>query len=85
MYTPWAYIGFFQLGPTAFSSIEWFEFPAIAVYDRSPPSGTGRLPPTTVVQDIDKAEAVINALGKYPLERTARGLRILGYSRHATV
>ena len=79
--SPPAFIDFFPLGPIALISIEWFEFPADAEYERRSPSGTGRVPPARMAQDIDTAEAVITKLGKYPLERTTRGLRIIGHIR----
>jgi hypothetical protein len=79
--TPWAYIDLWEFGPVALNSIEWFEFLSEAVVERAAPSGTGRLPPIRRAQDIDAAEAVINKLGKYPLERTERGLRIIGHIR----
>lgn len=79
--TPWAYIDLAPTGPVALSAIEWMEFPTYAVYERSWPNDRGRIRETRVAQDIDKAEAVIAKLGKYPLERTTRGLRITGHIR----
>ena len=79
--TPWGYIELSHFGPTALSAIEWIEFPAYATHHNSPPNGVGRVPATRIAQDLDKAEAVISKLGKYPMERTARGLRITGHVR----
>jgi hypothetical protein len=79
--TPWAYIDIWELGPIALNSIEWFEFPECAEYERAKPPGTGRLPPKRLAQNLDGAEAALAKLGKYPTERTARGLRIIGHVR----
>jgi len=81
---PPAYVDIFETGPVALSSIEWFEFPANAEKRRPAPNGTGRLPTQLSSQKIDEAEAVIAKLGKYPLERTPRGLRITGHIRRET-
>ena len=55
----WSYIDLFpRPGPTALCSIEWFEFPAVAIFERFSPSGTGRVPPIKVAQDIDRAHGV---------------------------
>jgi hypothetical protein len=78
---PQGYVDLFLTGPIALSAIEWIEYPEVAKFKRSAPSGLGRVPPREVIQDIDKAEAVIQKLGQYPLQRTARGLRISGYIR----
>ncbi|HWU55188.1 MAG TPA: DUF6678 family protein [Rhizomicrobium sp.] len=82
MRTPWAYIDLHQ-GPVAFGAIEWIEYPRMAVFERSTPNGKGRISPREVAQDIDKAEAVLRSLGQYPLQRTERGLRIIGYVRQS--
>ena len=83
LHLPGSYIDL-PSGRVAFSSIEWIEYPLVARHERRPPNGTGRLPPSEIVQDLDKAEAVIRKLGQYPLERTERGLRIWGYSGRRT-
>lgn len=78
---PWGYIDLHPDGSVALSAIEWIEYPRVAVFER--PSGLGKAPSLEVIQDVDKAEAVIRALGQYPLQRTERGLRITGYVRHS--
>jgi len=79
--TPWCFLDLFEFGPVALNSIEWFEFPESIETKHRTPNGTGRLPAKSVTQRINEAEATIAKLGKYPLERTARGLRVVGHVR----
>jgi hypothetical protein len=79
LYPPRAYID--VRGPVALRCIEWIEFPAVAEYPRTAPNGTGRVPPTRVVQDLAKVQRILAQLGRFPIEQTKRGIRIAGYSR----
>ncbi|HWD28432.1 MAG TPA: DUF6678 family protein [Rhizomicrobium sp.] len=79
--TLWAFADLGSFGPTALREIEWIEFPAYAEYQQPSPNGSGRVPLSRRAQDIDGAEAAIAKLGKYPMERTARGLRVTGHVR----
>ena len=78
---PWSFINLFPFGPVALSDIEWIEFPAEAECGNPSPTGTGRVPQTRVAQDIDRIEAIIAGLGRYPMERTDTSIRITGYVR----
>ena len=79
--TPKPYVDTFKFGPISLREIEWIEFPAFAEYPNRSPDGKGRVPSTRLKQDIDRAEAVLADVGRFPTQRTERGLRITGYSR----
>lgn len=74
----------FDFGSVALRDIEWIEFPEAAEVPDSSRDDQGRVPSPVVMQDIAKAEALLTAVGQFPMERTARGLRITGHVRRAT-
>ncbi|MDB5551443.1 MAG: hypothetical protein JWL86_1427 [Rhizobium sp.] len=56
-------------------SVEWIEFPKVAIFPRS-----NNLPADQIPQDLDAIRAVIHATGKrYLLEETDRGFRVIGH------
>jgi hypothetical protein len=73
--TPRPYIDTFEFGPIELRSIEWLGIPAVAKWARP-----NNLPAAVVAQDVGAARAIIEKLGKFPIEQTRAGLRILGYS-----
>ena len=75
LHPPWAFVDTIEFGPVELCAIEWLEIPAVAVYPRS-----NKVPAARELQDVEAAEALINELGQYPLEKTETGLRIIGYS-----
>ncbi|MDH3739210.1 MAG: hypothetical protein OER92_08440 [Alphaproteobacteria bacterium] len=76
LHPPKPFIDTIEFGPLELRAIEWFEIPAVAVWPRS-----NNLPPRRSEQDIDAARAIVEGLGKYPVEQTSTGLRIIGYIR----
>lgn len=66
-----------DLGPVELRSIEWILIPATYQV----PAFEPHVPPREVAQDLDAIENFISALGQFPLERSAEGLRIVGYRR----
>jgi hypothetical protein len=78
LYLSWAWLDGDALGPMQFRDIEWLEFPAIAEFTR-PSRGAGRVPPRQIQQDLDRIEAVLGLVGKFPLERTTDTLRVIGH------
>jgi hypothetical protein len=67
--------------PVPLRAIEWIEIPAIATFPRPSPDGKGRIPPELHRQDIDRAEAILTAIGQFPMERNGDALRIIGHVR----
>lgn len=62
-------------GPTPLVSIEWIEFPRMAIFPRS-----NNVPAEQVPQDLEAIRATIDATGKrYRLEDTERGFRVIGH------
>ncbi len=77
--TPRAFIDSLEFGPFPLRDIEWIEFPETSQQPNPSPTGTGRVPSTSMRQDVEKAEAILRTLGKFPMARTPDGLRIYGY------
>lgn len=75
LWPPRPYADSITVGPLELRAITWLELPTLARW----PSGDGR-PVPTVPQDMAHARAVLEALGRFPLEETEQGLRILGSS-----
>lgn len=75
LYPPWPFIDLIEFGPTELCAIEWIEIP-----EMTKPRIKG-VPASAVKQDIEAARATIAKLGKYPIEDTDGGLKILGYIR----
>ena len=75
LYPPRPWVDTFQFGPIPLRSIEWLLFPRVAVV-RDPDS---TIPPKGLVQDVDGAARIIEALGRYPAELSERGLLIVGH------
>jgi hypothetical protein len=67
--------------PVSLRTIEWIEFPAIVTFPRRSPDGKGRVPPRLLRQDIERAEAVLASIGRFPMERNGDALRITGHVR----
>ena len=63
-----------HLGPCAYRRIEWVEIPHIG-RDWITPS----VPALSFKQDVEGALSVLEAIGKFEIERTDRGIRIYGY------
>lgn len=76
LHPPHPFIDTPEFGPIELRAIEWLDMPAVARLPR------GRnLPDREIPQDIDGAAAVLTAHGRFPLERGADGLRVVGYQR----
>jgi hypothetical protein len=69
---PWLDTAF---GPVAARQIEWLLIPPVVEYR----SGGGTVVTRRILQDLDRVEACIKALGRYPIERTERGLLVTGH------
>ena len=76
LHPPIPFIDTIEFGVVELCAIEWLEIPKAAAKPRH-----DGLPPSTVMQDIDAACAIITKLGKFPIEESDGGLRILGYAR----
>ena len=63
--------------PFCLRDLEWIEFDDTLLVYRGHPG----VPPGTVSQDIEALVRLIEGLGNYPLERTARGVRLVGHLR----
>lgn len=75
LWPPRPWVDSTTIGPFELRAIAWLELPALARW----PSGDGR-PVTAIPQDVARARATLDGLGRFPLEMTARGLRVLGYT-----
>jgi hypothetical protein len=78
--TPKGHIDTFEFGPISLRSIEWLELPTFAEFQR-PSRGAGKLSARHVNQDIASAQKAIEALGRFQIEETKSGLRIIGHAR----
>jgi hypothetical protein len=74
LHVPYQYVDVVS-GPRPLISIEWIEFPRIAILRLSDNSPAEQIP-----QDLDLVKAAISATGKrYTLEETERGFRVIGH------
>jgi hypothetical protein len=78
-HAPHAFTDTFSFGPIYLREIEWLEFPALV--PRRPSDAVQR---ADHHQDIDAFQRALNAVGKFPIEQTSRGLRIVGHVRTAS-
>jgi hypothetical protein len=74
LWAPHAYIDTFSFGPLYLREIEWMEFPSFV-----PIRENGPTPPSGHYQDLDGLRRALDAIGKFPLEETPRGLRVVGH------
>jgi hypothetical protein len=81
LHSPHAYFDSSEFGPILFRTIEWLELPNSATYANRAPDGIGRVPSSNVAQSVDQAERILSMLGRFPLVRTERGLRIQAHVR----
>ena len=75
-YPPWPWIGT-GIGHVELRAIEWLLIPITFPVRR----GAANVPPGEVQQNVDAIEELITSLGQFPLERSAEGLKIVGYRR----
>jgi hypothetical protein len=61
-------------GALSFRDIEWLEVPRVYAVK---PDRT--VPAKVFTQDIEAIRQMLQDLGQYPLEETARGLRVIGH------
>lgn len=76
-FDPWpphAFIDTASFGPLYLSEIEWIEFPNIV-----PKRKYGPTPPGGHHQDLQGLRLALDSIGKFPIEETLRGLRIIGH------
>lgn len=73
---PHAFTDTLQFGPIYLREIEWLEFPALI--PRRPSEAVQQ---ADHFQDIEALERALSVIGKFPIERTPRGLRIVGHVR----
>lgn len=65
-----------RFGPFALCSVEWLEFPRVALKQgHNHPAGA------TVIQDVDRAEQALKVIGRFPTENTPESLRVIGHVR----
>ena len=74
LYPPRAFIDT-RFTPIALCSIEWLEFPARMVTSGECRGPIGRV----VTPDLDEVERALLAVARFPTERTADGLRVIGH------
>jgi hypothetical protein len=75
MWAPRPWIDTPQLGPIELRSIEWILVPSIFYEKR----GSSGVPPREVRQDVEPIRLLLESLGRFPLDVSAEGLRIIGY------
>lgn len=75
LHPPKPFIDTIEFGPIETCAIEWIEIP-----EMTEPRIDG-VPASAVRQDIEAARATIAKLGKYPIEDSDGGLKIIGYIR----
>jgi hypothetical protein len=75
---PHAFIDTLSFGPVYLRDIEWLEFPEFVAQRANGPT-----PPGGHHQDLDELRHALAVIGKFPLEETSRGLRIIGHVRTA--
>ena len=75
LYPPRPWVDTFQFGPIPLRSIEWLLFPRVA--EVRDPDRT--IPARHVAQDVDAAARIVEALARYPVELSERGLVIIGH------
>jgi hypothetical protein len=76
-FDPWpphAFIDTASFGPLYLSEIEWVEFPNIVQKRRHGPTPRGGHH-----QDLEGLRRALDSVGKFPIEVTPRGLRIIGH------
>jgi hypothetical protein len=78
-HAPRAFTDTASFGPIYLREIEWLEFPALV--PRRPSDALQR---ADHHQDIEALKRALSAIGKFPIEQTPRGLRIIGHARSAT-
>jgi hypothetical protein len=76
VHAPHEFIDTFSFGPIFLREIEWLEFPHLV------PRRVGKTPVETHRQDLTTLREKLEAIGKFPLVETARGLRIVGHVRN---
>src|SRR5262249_20241424 len=76
IHAPHEFIDTQSFGPIFLREIEWLEFPRLV------PSRVGKTPVESHRQDLAGLREKLAAIGQFPLEETARGLRIVGHVRH---
>jgi hypothetical protein len=75
LYAPHEFIDTWSFGPIFLREIEWLEFPHLV------PQRVGKTPVESHRQDLATLREKLEAIGKFPIEQTARGLRIVGHVR----
>jgi hypothetical protein len=75
---PYAYMDTLSFGPIPLREIEWIEFPAVVAKRASGPTPAGGHK-----QDLDALLRALAKAGKFPVEITSRGLRVIGHIRNA--
>lgn len=76
LHPPRPYVDTLEFGPIELRSIEWLLIPQEARIERG-----NNLPARVVEQAIDAIERLVTSSGRYPLERSKKGLKVIGY-RH---
>jgi hypothetical protein len=76
MWGPRPWIDTAEFGPIELRSIEWLLIPRLFHESR----GSHGVPQREVQQDIEAIHLLLTSLGQFPLEVSAAGLRIIGYS-----
>ena len=71
---PHAFVDTANFGPLYLADIEWIEFPSIV-----PKRKYGSTPPGGHYQDVQGLRRALDSIGKFPIEETPRGLRIIGH------
>ena len=74
LWPPHAYVDTADFGPLYLGEIEWIEFPSFV-----PKRKFGPTPPGGHHQDIQGLRRALDSIGKFPIEETPRGLRIIGH------
>lgn len=71
---PHCFVDIFSLGPTYLREIEWVEFPRLVASRR-----VGATPVGGHHQDLAALGRALDSIGRFPLEVTMSGLRVIGH------
>jgi hypothetical protein len=74
LWPPHGYVDTLQFGPVTLRSIEWIEFPRALMRKRYPGDAG-----VETLQDIEGIRLALEKLGRFPLEDSPAGLRVIGH------
>ncbi len=78
LFPPRPFVEAVEFGPFELCSIEWLEFPRVAIQEGN---WMGRRDGAVYEQDVERAERALRAVARFPMEQTESGLRGIGHLR----